>query len=87
VWRQNRSASSEDSGRPYRADRKVSQGRQVERLAKADKPPNRLATDSAFSSKGTFHPLEPWDGEVIMKLFRQAFLERLVTKYAMSEEL
>jgi hypothetical protein len=46
-----------------------------------------LATDGAFSPEGTFHPLEPCDGEAIVKLFREAFLERLLAKHAISEEL
>ena len=33
------------------------------------------------------HPLETWDGQAIMTLFRQALLERLVAKHAISEEL
>ena len=46
-----------------------------------------LASDGGFSGEGTFHPLEQWDGEALMRLFRQALLERLVTKHAISEEL
>lgn len=36
---------------------------------------------------GTFHPLGQWDGEVIMTLFREALLGRLVSKHAISKEL
>jgi hypothetical protein len=46
-----------------------------------------LASDGGFSAEETFHPLEQWDGEAIMKLFRRALLELLVAKHAISEEL
>jgi hypothetical protein len=46
-----------------------------------------LATDGGFSPEGTWHPLETWDGQAIMTLFRQALLEHLVAKHAISEEL
>jgi hypothetical protein len=46
-----------------------------------------LASDGGFSAEGTFHPLEQWDGEAVMKLFREALLERLVKKHAISKEL
>jgi hypothetical protein len=46
-----------------------------------------LASDGGFSPDGTFHPLEPWDGERVMTLFRQALLEHLVARHAISEEL
>ena len=46
-----------------------------------------LATDGGFSPEGIWHPLEPWDGQRVMTLFRQALLERLVAKHAISEEL
>jgi hypothetical protein len=46
-----------------------------------------LATTGGFSPDGTFRPLKPWDGEAIMTLFRQALLEHLVARHAISEEL
>ena len=46
-----------------------------------------LVSAGGFSPDGTFHPLEPWDGEAIMTLFRQALLERLVARHAISGEL
>jgi hypothetical protein len=46
-----------------------------------------LATDGRFSSEGTWHPLEPWDGQGVMTLLREALLERLVAKHAISDEL
>jgi hypothetical protein len=30
-----------------------------------------LLTDGAFSDDGAFHPLETWDGDAIMELFRE----------------
>jgi hypothetical protein len=46
-----------------------------------------LASDGGFSADGAFHPLERWNGETLMRLFREALLERLVAKHAISEEL
>jgi hypothetical protein len=46
-----------------------------------------LATAGGFSPDGAFRPLEPWDGEAIMTRFRQALLEHLVARHAISEEL
>jgi hypothetical protein len=46
-----------------------------------------LASDGGFSTEGTFYPLEQWDGEAIMTLFREALLERLVAEHAISGEL
>jgi hypothetical protein len=46
-----------------------------------------LATDGAFSEDGAFHPLADWDGEALMKLFRERLLARLVEKKAISQEL
>lgn len=46
-----------------------------------------LATDGGFSADGSFQPLERWNGEVLMRLFRAALLERLVSKHAISQEL
>ena len=46
-----------------------------------------LVSDGGFSAEGTFHPLEEWDGETLMRLFRHALLERLVAKRAISKQL
>jgi hypothetical protein len=46
-----------------------------------------LVSDGGFHADGTFHPLEQWDGEALMRLFRHALLERLVAKHAISKEL
>ena len=45
-----------------------------------------LTTDGALSTEGTFHPLETWDGQAIMTLFRQALVERLVDLVADLEQ-
>jgi hypothetical protein len=45
-----------------------------------------LATDGGFS-EGAFHPLPSWDGEAVMKLFRERLLARLVERHAISEDL
>ena len=44
-------------------------------------------SDGAFSDDGTFHTLESWDGEAVMKLFRERLLARLIERHAISEEL
>jgi hypothetical protein len=44
-------------------------------------------TDGAFSDDETFHPLATWDGEALMRLFRERLLARLVEKHAISQEL
>jgi hypothetical protein len=41
-----------------------------------------LVTDGAFSDDGTFHPLPTWDGEALMRLFRERLLARLVDRHA-----
>ena len=46
-----------------------------------------LATDGAFSDDGTFHSLAKWDGEALMRLFRERLLARLIEKHAISQEL
>jgi hypothetical protein len=46
-----------------------------------------LASDGGFSAEGTFHPLDQWDAEALMRLFREALLERLVAKHSISKEL
>src|SRR3989304_9293266 len=46
-----------------------------------------LTTDGAFSNDGTFHALESWDGEAVMRLFRERLLARLVERHAISEDL
>jgi hypothetical protein len=43
-------------------------------------------SDGAFSY-GTFHPVETWDGETLMKLFRERLLARLILRHAISNEL
>ena len=44
-------------------------------------------SDGAFSDDGTFHPLEEWDGEEVVRLFRERLLARLIERHAISEEL
>jgi putative transposase len=44
-------------------------------------------TDGAFSDDGAFHPLATWDGDAVMKLFRERLLARLVERHAISEDL
>jgi hypothetical protein len=46
-----------------------------------------LLTDGGFSDDGAFHPLPVWDGEAVMKLFRERLLSRLIEKHALSQEL
>jgi hypothetical protein len=46
-----------------------------------------LTTDGGISNDGAFHPLESWDGEAVMKLFRERLLARLVEHHAISEDL
>jgi len=46
-----------------------------------------LVTDGAFSDDGAFHPLETWDGDAVMKLFRERLLARLTEQHAISEAL
>jgi len=46
-----------------------------------------LTTDGAFSNDGTFHALESWDGEAVMRLFRERLFVRLVERHAISDEL
>ena len=46
-----------------------------------------LATDGGFSPEGIWHPLEPWDGEAVMELFRERLLARLIERHAISQEL
>ncbi len=46
-----------------------------------------LTTDGGFCADGTFLPLEQWDGEALMKLFRERLLARLVDRRAISQEL
>ena len=38
-------------------------------------------TDGAFSDDGAFHPLETWDADAIMKLFRERLLARLIERH------
>jgi hypothetical protein len=44
-------------------------------------------TDGGFSDDGTFHPLATWDGEALMRPFRERLLALLVLRHAISEEL
>ena len=44
-------------------------------------------TDGVFSPDGTFQRLGGWDGEALMRLFRERLLARLVDKHAISQEL
>ena len=46
-----------------------------------------LSSDGVFSDDGTFHPLETWDGEAVMKLFRERLLARLIKRHTSSQEL
>ena len=46
-----------------------------------------LVTDGAFSDDGAFHPLESWDVDAVMKLFRERLLARLIERHAISEDL
>jgi hypothetical protein len=46
-----------------------------------------LVTEGAFSDDGAFHPLETWDADAVMKLFRERLLARLIERHAISEEL
>jgi len=46
-----------------------------------------LLTDGAFSDDGAFRPLETWDADAVMKLFRERLLARLIERHAISEEL
>jgi hypothetical protein len=46
-----------------------------------------LVSDGAFSDDGAFHPLQTWDGDAVMKLFRERLLARLIERHAISEEL
>jgi hypothetical protein len=46
-----------------------------------------LATDGRFSPDRTLRALPVWEGDAVMKLFRQRLLDRLVARKAISEEL
>jgi putative transposase len=46
-----------------------------------------LMTDGAFSDDGAFHRLATWDGDALMKLFRERLLARLVERHAISGDL
>jgi hypothetical protein len=46
-----------------------------------------LATSGAFSTDGVFHPLDEWDGQRLMLLFREHLLARLLERQAISEPL
>ena len=44
-------------------------------------------TDGGFAEDDAFRPLVNWDGEALMRLFRERLLTRLVEKHAVSQEL
>jgi hypothetical protein len=46
-----------------------------------------LMTDGAFSDDGAFHSLATWEGDAVMRLFRERLLARLIEKHAISQEL
>ncbi len=46
-----------------------------------------LVTACTSSDDGTFHVLATWNGETLMRLFRERLLPRLVEKHALSQEL
>jgi Putative transposase len=46
-----------------------------------------LLTDGALSDDGALRPLETWDADAVMKLFRERLLARLIERHATSEEL
>jgi hypothetical protein len=46
-----------------------------------------LVSDGGFSADGVFRPLQVWDGQEIMRLFRARLLARLVERHAISHEL
>src|SRR5262249_44706562 len=46
-----------------------------------------LITDGGFSNEGGFHPIEAWNAEAVMKLFRELLLARLIERHAISEDL
>ena len=46
-----------------------------------------FVTDGAFSGDGAFHPIETWDADAVMKLFRERLLARLIERHAISEDL
>jgi hypothetical protein len=46
-----------------------------------------LVTDGASSDDATFQPLAAWDGETLMRLFRERLLARLIEKHAISQQL
>jgi hypothetical protein len=46
-----------------------------------------LATSGAFSADGVFHPLDEWDAQRLMILFRRHLLGRLLEQHAVSELL
>ncbi len=46
-----------------------------------------LVTDGGFSDAGAFQPIDVWDTEALMKLFRERLLACLIERHAISEEL
>jgi hypothetical protein len=49
--------------------------------------PRFVAGDGAFSDAGPFHPVDAWDAEAEMKLFRERLLARLIERHTISEDL
>jgi len=50
-------------------------------------PPHLLTTDGAFSAECSFRALPQWDATLLMSLFRERLLEKLLKKRAISQEL
>ena len=46
-----------------------------------------LVTDGGCSADGAFRPLGAWNGQAVMRRFRERLLARLVEKHALSREL
>jgi len=46
-----------------------------------------ITTDAGRVSEGTWHPLPNWDGELLIRLFRERLLGSLLDKRAISQEL
>jgi hypothetical protein len=41
-----------------------------------------LVTDGAFADAGAFRPVKGWNGDAVMKLFRECLLARLIERHA-----
>jgi hypothetical protein len=46
-----------------------------------------LTTDGGKTADGSWRPLPEWDGLLLMRLFRERLLARLVESHALSPEL